>query len=320
VTGRPRRPGWPGRPRRPSPPDRLPRSVPTAATEGRGLAPAADPDAVSVHLRRPALGPGEPVRALLLHGLGDSATVWEPFARHAPGRLELWCAELPWGGGGRWSRDEDSGRWVDDALRLATDAAGARPDLLIAHSFAATLALARLAAGAELAGAVVLVAPFYRASADEFDWPAISYYLNEFHQILAEGIRVRAGARLSDDLRTDMAVRVRDRLGPYGWSRFFDAYLRTPGLPLAGIDVPLLLVAGERDTAAFPRDTRALRDALAPTHPRVEAHVLPGLGHLPMVERPEQFSRLVDGFTASALAGPQQHARRRLHQHSRAAS
>jgi pimeloyl-ACP methyl ester carboxylesterase len=267
---------------------------------GGGIAPASAEDAVSVRRRRPARDGAEEAVTLLLHGLAGSGGVWEPFAERAADRLELWAAELPWGGGGAWSRREDPGRWVTDALAATTAAAGRRPDVLIAHSFAATLTLALLADGVDLGGAVVLVAPFYRARPEDFGWDTIAYYLNDFHRILAEGIRVRAGTRLDEDLRADMALRVRERIGPYGWTRFFEAYLRTPGLDLGRVGTPVLIVAGQDDFAAFPTDAHALGDAL----PTARTHVLPDCGHFPMVERPEEFHRLVDDFlTAPDVAG-----------------
>jgi pimeloyl-ACP methyl ester carboxylesterase len=139
---------------------------------------------------------------------------------------------------------------------------------------------------------VVLVSPFYRAAHDDFDWPAISYYLNDFHRILAAGIRVRDGGRIDPDLRENMARRVRDRIGPYGWTRFFEAYLETPALPLDRVHTPILIISGARDFAAFPADTEALRAVL----PNCRAHILPDRGHFPMVEGPAEFGRLVDDF------------------------
>jgi pimeloyl-ACP methyl ester carboxylesterase len=268
-----------------------------------GLAPAAAEDAVTVRRRRAARGPGRPIVTLLLHGLGGSGGVWEPFAERAADDLELWTAELPWGGGGAWSRRDDPRRWVTEALAATTAAGGRQPDVVIAHSFAATLTLSLLADGFDVGRAVVLVAPFYRARPEDFDWATISYYLNDFHRILAEGIRVRAGERLERSLRDDMALRVRERIGPSGWTRFFDTYLRTPGLRVDRIGAPVLIIAGQDDFAAFPADTQALRAALATSR----AHILPDCGHFPMIERPDDFHRLVNDFLVApevAWTGP----------------
>ncbi|GGQ06423.1 alpha/beta fold hydrolase [Streptosporangium pseudovulgare] len=252
---------------------------------------------VIVRRARPAGDPAEhrPVRVLLMHGLASSGTSWERFVRLASGDCELWVAELPWRGGGvpGWAERDDVGRWAAEAMARVPGGA----DVVVAHSFGANTLLAHLAATADLPRAVVLVSPFYRPSADDFDWAAIDYYLNEFHRILADGIRVRSGGRLEPRLQTDMALKVRERVGPYGWVRFFDTYLRTPHLPLAGIDVPCLVVAGETDFAAFPADAIALAGAL----PDARAHVVAGCGHFVMAERAEEFAALVDGFLRDIL-------------------
>jgi pimeloyl-ACP methyl ester carboxylesterase len=254
-----------------------------------GLAPARQ-DALSVRQLRPAAA-AAPLRTLLLHGLGCGATVWDPFVERAGRRLELWGAELPWGPGGtgEWAQEADARSWVARAIEL-TDGG---PDVVIAHSFSANVLLELLdAEGQRGLHAVVLVSPFYRPEPERFDWAAISYYLNDFDRILEEGIRVRSASRLKPDVQHAMALRVRDRIGPYGWMRFFDAYLRTPRLRTAHLPGPFLVVGGTDDFAAFPSDGRALGRAL----PAARVEILRDCGHFAMAERPDRFAELVDEF------------------------
>ena len=138
--------------------------------------------------------------------------------------------------------------------------------------------------------AVVLVSPFYRARAEEFDWDTISYYLNDFHLFLAGGIAARRRSRpLDPELLTGMSEKVRDRIGPYGWLRFFELFSRTPLLDLDALRVPCVVAGGEHDNASFPADCRALAAAL----PDARVEILPGCGHHLMLEAPERVAELI---------------------------
>ncbi|MBE1492001.1 alpha/beta fold hydrolase [Plantactinospora soyae] len=256
--------------------------------------------------RRRSAGTTRPVRTLLLHGLGSSRAIWDRFVSVAPPELELWDAELPWasGGNGGWSQHGDPADWATEALRAVDGGV----DLVVAHSFAANMMLELLCRtgaaepwsrpDAAAPRAAVLVSPFYRPAADDFDWAAITFYLNDFHRILEEGIRVSAGAGLPTEVRAAMADRVRERIGPYGWMRFFDAYLRTPFLPVADLTVPLLVVSGDRDFAAQPSDGRAL----AAASPAGRYALVPDCGHFAMAEHPDRFAALVADFTRPLVA------------------
>jgi pimeloyl-ACP methyl ester carboxylesterase len=248
-----------------------------------------------VRLRK--AGRGDPVRVLLLHGLAGSTAVWDGYAQRAGDGVEVWDAELPWSpsGDARWAHGADVDRFVRGALAAVPGGV----DVLVAHSFAANIALEVLAATApeQRPAAAVVVAPFHREGPKEFDWTTLAYYLNGFHRILDEGLRISAGERLSEDLREAMALRVRDRIGPYGWIRFFDAYLRSPFLDTAALALPVLVVAGDRDFAAPPGDARALAAAL----PDAVLDILDDCGHFPMAEHPDRFAAAVDAFISGAV-------------------
>lgn len=270
---------------------------------------------VPVRLRRLA-ATGRPVRTLLLHGLGSSGASWDRFVAVAPDGLELWDAELPWASAGDsgWSHRPGATGWATEALRGVDGGV----DLVIAHSYAANTMLellcrtdvadpaARAGCGdivdqplrVELPRSVVLVSPFYRATPGEFDWAAITFYLNDFHRLLEEGIQVSATADLPVELLAAMGDRIRERIGPYGWMRFFDAYLRTPFLPVADLAVPVLVVSGDRDLAARPDDGRALAAAA----PAGRYALLAECGHFAMTEHPDQFAALVADFARALVA------------------
>ncbi|MFA7753629.1 alpha/beta fold hydrolase [Streptomyces sp. NRRL B-2790] len=255
---------------------------------------------VSVEQRTDGSGP----RVLLLHGLAANDSVWERTLPLLPDGCRLWTARLPW-------RTETIADWDEQPnlrgrLAQALTAVPGGAEVVVAHSMAANVLLDLLdqkqRGGVDALHrfgirALVLVSPFYRAAADEFDWSTISYYLNDFHLIMEEGIRVHSGGRLPADVQQAMGERVRDRVGPHGWLRFFDLYLRTPALETGRITVPTLVLGGESDFAAHPEESLALAGAL----PEATARILPGCGHFPMIEAAEEFAAEVSSFINSTL-------------------
>jgi pimeloyl-ACP methyl ester carboxylesterase len=241
-------------------------------------------------------------RMLLLHGLGGNASTWDGFLRGGALGHEVWHADLPWQGSSAepgWTRRCDPQRVVTDLVNGA--APGCAPfDLVVAHSYAAGLVLAALAAGDVRPDAVVLVSPFYRADPASFDWPTISYSLNDFHLVFVEALRVSGASRPARTRREAshrdwMGRQLRDRVGPYGWMAFFDLYLRTPFLRLDEVRVPVLVLRGDADTASRPEDSHQLARAL----PNARFASLPGCGHFPMIEEPAEFSRVIGQFLES---------------------
>ncbi|HET6857180.1 MAG TPA: alpha/beta hydrolase [Streptomyces sp.] len=234
-----------------------------------------------------------PVRVLLLHGLGGKSTVWDRFVDRADESLELWDVDLPW----RAMSDSDGWGSLPDPAQFLVDLVGDEFDAVVAHSYAANLLTEAVAAGRIAPRPTVLMSPFYRASTRDFDWSVISYYLNDFHRVFEEALEVGETGRFAKAHRDWMALRLRDQIGPYGWMRFFETYLRSPFLDLGAVRSPLLVLSGEKDIAARPEDGRALAEGVA--HARFE--LLEGCRHFPMVERPEHVTRLVCDFLATAV-------------------
>lgn len=266
---------------------------------------------VVVHRR----GPGDPSRGrmLLLHGLANSGSLWDACIEHsrAAGGPEAWSAELPWRGDGvaEWSAQGDVVPHMADALRAVPGGAG----LVVAHSMAANVLLEFLNRRLEedtdpfaefgIRG-MVLVSPFYRRTAEEFSWASMTSSVDGFTRLMTEGIRVHSGGRLPEDVQRSLAERVRDRVGAYGWMRFFETYLRTPRLRTGLFRVPVLIVAGEHDFAAPPEEGRTLAACL----PNAEFRLLPHCGHFLMIEQAQRFAALVGAF-AGTLTQPWEHDR-----------
>ncbi|WP_405937312.1 alpha/beta hydrolase [Streptomyces sp. NBC_00726] len=251
----------------------------------------------TVRLRRAARGGSVPVRVLLLHGLAGATSVWRSYEELALDGVEIWEGVLPWGAEGdpEWSVHDDPAEHVERAL----DAVPGGVDAVIVHSFTAGPALEVLARRTACRGprAAVVVAPFHRRSPGNFTWDDALYYLSGFHRILEEGLRIGTGDRVKPALRAAMAMRVRDRIGPYGWQQFFGAYLRSPHLDVAALRLPVLVVAGTEDFAAPPDDARTLAGAL----PDGRFELFEECGHFAMAEQPQRFADAVHALLSEAF-------------------
>jgi pimeloyl-ACP methyl ester carboxylesterase len=79
------------------------------------------------------------------------------------------------------------------------------------------------------------------------------------------------------------------------------AYVAEQSVPgrLAGLGVPVLVIFGAADPRYEPSSAHQY-DAV----PNTRVEMLPGVGHVPMLEAPEATSELLLGFTAAAADIP----------------
>jgi pimeloyl-ACP methyl ester carboxylesterase len=254
----------------------------------------ADVELIRVH--RPAAARR---RILLLHGLGNSASVWQATRPLWDDSAEVWSAQLPWRSDGPadWSHAPDVAGHVGAAL----DAVPGGADTVVAHSFAANLTLEllsrELAAGVDVTAryglrAAVFVSPFYRRRPADFHWQAIGEQLALFRHTIEVGVRRHSARALPEDLRADIVRHICDRVGAYGWARFFEVYLRTPWLRTELVALPCLVVAGRDDETAPPAEAQLLAADL----PYGSGELLTGCGHFPMIEQPARLVGLIRAF------------------------
>ncbi|MFD0346635.1 alpha/beta fold hydrolase [Kitasatospora aburaviensis] len=133
---------------------------------------------------------------LLLHGLANSASVWDAFLAHRGhgDGPEVWAADLPWRGDcvAHWSSRGDVVPYVADALRGVPGGAG----VVVGHSMGANSLLEFLHRQLECGAdpfteygirALVLVSPFYRRAAEDFGWQSVETAVQNFVRTMTEG-------------------------------------------------------------------------------------------------------------------------------------
>lgn len=205
------------------------------------------------------------MRTVLIHGLAGSSRWWREVESRLEG-LELDAVDLP------RRRLDELESWL--AERVDPGAA------LVGHSFGGLLAARLAARRPELVQRLVLIAPAGIPSRGR----------------LAHALPlVRSLAQVRPRF-APLLVRDALRAGPLGLAGHAHAAATTDLRPeLASIRAPTLVVWGARDRLLPARTATAWADALP--HARLE--LLPRAGHLPMVEQPEELSRLLREFLAA---------------------
>ena len=237
-------------------------------------------------------GAGAPL--VLVHGIGASKDHWPPLAAALGGRFRTVAPDLP--GYGESTHDADTSltglaeavRAFAEALdlgrfhlagssmggRVAAELAAAHPDAvrtlwLLNPAGARGEALSEMIARTE-AGEPP---PLFSRTPEEYA-EVVAFTMTEPPAIPRPALRVLAaeGALHYDRYRVlfdALADELRD--GP-----------TTEDL-LAGLDVPTLVTWGAEDRVLHPSGAATIAAAM----PNARAHVMPGVGHVPMLEDPE---------------------------------
>ena len=252
---------------------------------------AARRDAVGpLHVEQAGAGPA----VVLIHaGVADSR-MWDP--QWAVWQTRLALTRLDLRGFGRSAPPAGPFSHAGDVLNVL-DESGIDRAVLVGASFGGLVALDLAAARPERVAALVLADPplpghawsdemrgFFadeEAALEAGDLEAATDVNVEFWLPAASG-PVRAAIR--EQQLNAFRLQVEEP----------DDSLLTEDLraALATLEVPTLVVTGEHDKADF----QAIADLLAETLPAARRSVVPGAGHLPSLERPDEFDAVVLPF------------------------
>jgi len=234
---------------------------------------------------------------MLLHGAGFDHTSWALhsrwFAHHGFGLL---APDLP-GHGRSAGKPLASIAEMADWVAALLDAAGAAKAKLVGHSMGSLIALETAArhpakiSGLSLIGtaATMTVGPDLLKAAEANDHAAIDMvsiwglgFAAELGGSLAPGLWMHSGAQ-----------RVLEQCRPgvlYNDLNACNAYQGALAAA-AKVAVPVTLILGERDMMTPAKAGKALAAAL----PNAHTVVLPGAGHMMMVERPDELLEALQG-------------------------
>ena len=241
-------------------------------------------DGCRTHLRRG--GSGEPL--LYLHGASGAPAIM-PFMEQLAARFDVLVPEHP----GYGLSDEP--QWLEnihDAAYFYLDLLkqlNLQKAVVVGSSMGGWMALEMAVRDTSRIKSLVLVGPAGIAApgvqpADIFLMPPEELIRSLFHdQKLAE-------QRLAEPVTPeslDIALKNRHTTARLAW----EPRLHDPFLPkwLHRIDVPVKIIWGAEDRilpVAFTKEFSRLM-------PKAEIHIIAGCGHLPQVEKPDEFCRIV---------------------------
>jgi aspartate dehydrogenase len=244
----------------------------------------------ALHAMRAGAGP----TLLLLHGIGSSASSWQPQFDRLAGDYALIAPDLR----GYGDSADPSGPPSLDAVadELATLLDGA-PAHVVGVSFGALAALALVRRHPRLVRSLVLsdttLGRGFLGPAERAAWVDGRYALAAELQTRAdERAREIAAPGAAPDVLAAIARNMR-RARPAGYTYVTDIIAATDARGwLEAVSVPTLVVCGEHDGVVG----LALSQTIAERIPAARLATIPGAGHAPNVENPAAFATAVRAF------------------------
>jgi len=234
-------------------------------------------------IRYEALGEGEPV--VFVHGLSGSTRWWSRNVPSIAERHRVYLVDLPGFGAMRRSRGRFSLAEAAGWLSGWMEAVGLGPAHLVGHSMGGYVCLRLAARRPEAVRRLVLVAPA--------GVPTGRSLLGHLGPLLEVASR---------STPSFLPVLVRDalRAGPATlWRATRELLAEDVRDDLRRVEVPTLLVWGERDALVPPSSGELLREEIGGSR----LLVLGGAAHVPMFERQQEFDAALLAFLAGETVG-----------------
>ncbi|MEU0479984.1 alpha/beta hydrolase [Streptosporangium sp. NPDC006013] len=255
-------------------------------------------------------GPRQARPLLLIHGSGASSGTWSPVVPALADRHHVIRVDLPGCGQSPPAPSYDVPAQAGQVAALL-DELGLRQVAVVGHSSGGYVATALAEQRPDLVGSLVLISsgpspdallrqPFIlrvllAPPLGPLLWPRRS------DAMIRRGISATAARPV--DVPDEVVAEVRGIT--YRAMRTVlrrnTAYIAERGVPerLAALEVPVLVIFGAADPRWEPSSAHQY-DAV----PNARVELLPGVGHLPMLEAPETTSELLLGFTTTAADSP----------------
>jgi aspartate dehydrogenase len=230
---------------------------------------------------------------LLLHGIGSSATSWQRQAERLAGDYALIAPDLR----GYGDSPDPAGAPALDAVADDLAALLDGPAHVVGVSFGALAALALARRHPQLVRSLVLADATLGRGAlppdERARWRAGRLALAErLPERAAERAREIAAPGAADDVLAEIERNMR-RVRPAGYRYVTEIIAQTDARPwLADVTVPALVICGEHDAVVG----LALSQTIAEGLPDARLATIPGAGHAPNLERPDDFATAVRAF------------------------
>lgn len=243
-------------------------------------------------------GRGDPI--LFVHGFPLSGEMWHGVAERLAGRWMCVMPNLRGHGESEATEEMTIGRYADDLAAVQQEVCGGRPAVVVGLSMGGIITFDFFRRHRERVRALGLVCT--RANAESAEGIARREAMAQ--AALREGSRAVAYMMIGNAFGPKVDPKVREywhgimcRTSPVGVAAAARAMGSRPDSfeTLARIDCPTLVVAGEDDSLTPAEGLRAIHEGIRGS----EYHVISESGHVPPVEKPEAFVRVLEGFLES---------------------
>jgi pyruvate dehydrogenase E2 component (dihydrolipoamide acetyltransferase) len=246
------------------------------------------------------VGDGQPV--VLLHGLGGSLMTWQGVADAISQRNRVILIDLPGHGASSAPDPTDcdySAAALSRAVAAAVTAVCDEPAVLAGHSLGGAVAAVLATASPQLVARLVLIDPagagddadpelmrlIDAASSDAGSRELLELFFHDRALVTATGIAEHSRMLAQPGVRA--AVRATARAAFDGSAQRLD--VRDA---LVDVDVPVLVIWGAEDRVFRVNQAHALSLVV----PHAQVQIVPGAGHVPHLERPDEVAALIDAF------------------------
>jgi pimeloyl-ACP methyl ester carboxylesterase len=253
------------------------------------------------HLSCQVEGEGPP--ALFIHGFPLSGRLWRPVVRGLRDRYRCIVPDLRGHGGSEATSSATMADYAADLARLLDALGEKQPVVLVGMSMGGYVAFEfcrRLPARVR-----ALVLTNTRAQEDTAE--AAQVRRETAQRVQKEGSALVAdamvdklfGSSAPDALKEDWR-RLMKATPPAGVAAALKAMASRPDSfdTLAGLECPILIVAGEEDAITPPADAERMHHAA----PGSRLAIVPGAGHMTPVEKPDEFLATVRTFLQESAA------------------
>jgi 3-oxoadipate enol-lactonase len=227
-------------------------------------------------------GKGLPI--VLLHGLTLDKNIWSPMVAAYSAQARFITPDLRGHGATTVGKADGTLSQVADDLLALMDALSLPKVCLLGHSMGGYIALNFATRYPQRLASLVLLASNIRADAPEKQ----KSRLEDAQKVLHGGVPAFAAALASrittDPFLTDQLQTQMETIDPAGLSNILIAIANRPDQRalLPKLELPVLAIAGTEDKIATPALGLEAADLAARGHKLV----IPGVGHMPMLENP----------------------------------
>lgn len=237
---------------------------------------------------------GEGLPIVLLHGLALDKHIWDPVIETFQAQARFIAPDLR--GHGMTSlgqADATLGQIADDLLALL-NTLDLEKVCLVGHSMGGYIALEFAARYSGRLSSLVMLTSNLRADAPEKKKGRLEDAQKALHGGVPAFAEVMASRLTKDPALTDQLRAQMETIQPAGLANILIAIANRPDQQalLPKLSVPVLAIAGEEDQIA----TAALALEAANMASRGHKLLLPGVGHMPMLENPLAFGAALLSF------------------------